>query len=231
MLVVIIVAAYRHGNKQQAIADTDATASSRALRHALYACGAACVCVFVVAVYVVRRSTQQDQVRQESNTAQNSFESLRAMSHTIKGVSAQPTASGYDVAVTSEGNRDGEYRLHVNIGTIASAEQELQLTHGSATSIVSFSLQEFAEGYARARLRHDVDWRTLNILVDQTEKISAWLEPVLTSQEEASLPQFELQNIHNGFSSLRREAQGTISLSFRMTQGQVQATESMRTDF
>lgn len=156
--------------------------------------------------------------RADREAAEHQYQQLVDATHRIEGVSVgggQPPA--VDVDVTVAGSRAGEYVLDWRLrelaydSTLAAGSRILRLSEGEERETVTIDTAGVRTAYDRSVLSGDA-----RVLVDEDFDLLLTLRPILTSAEEARLPDDEVREFERGESELISSTTAPFPVQFEL---------------
>jgi len=171
----------------------------------------------LAAMYLIDRDEQVSGLELSKNQ-QAAFANITATRHTIDRIEFFGwNADSGSAGIVIRGNRAGGYRITWQV-TEAShgqilAEGVTTVTFGPGrrTVVIPLARDEIVEAY-----RDKVLKGAGGIRVDETFRLAATLEPVLSAEEITVLPPGEVRKLANGRSALRSDVGVDLPMSFQV---------------
>lgn len=158
--------------------------------------------------------------RADREAAQRQYVQLTEAAHRITDVTiAAGAPPAVEIGVTAEGERAGEYvldwRLRETVydSTLATGSRMLTLDEGRSRETVAIDTAALRSVYGRAVLG---DAEAAPVLVDENFELRLTLRPVLTSTEQARIPEAEVRNLERDDSELVSDATEPFPVRFEL---------------
>lgn len=158
--------------------------------------------------------------RADREAAQRQYVQLTEAAHRITDVTiAAGAPPAVEIGVTAEGERAGEYvldwRLRETVydSTLATGSRMLTLDEGRSRETVAIDTAALRSVYGRSVLG---DAETAPVLVDENFELRLTLRPVLTSNEQARIPEAEVRNLERDDSELVSDATEPFPVRFEL---------------
>ena len=203
-------------------AATEGTRAGSVLAWLLIVAALAAGGLFVWSGY--RSEQEAERAAAARSRAQSEFETLAGAVHRIGRIEIDWPGNGLDGRATLalDGWRAGRYRLTWSVQERAygrrliGGERVLELAPGTNGVEVDLPAPALAEGYRKLLNRPDA-----NVLVDEMMDFLATLEPQLTAQERAALPENELHNLDREWSDMIDHAGAEFPVRFLFVRGRL----------
>ncbi len=209
---------YVYGQRlEHAMPGSDPGATGRHRRRAFLLMASAGVAALLLVGAGAARELADTRAREARAAEEASFDDLVGRRYSIGPIEVILTGAADTLVARFEaaGDRDGEYQLRwrVNEPTYDSL-----LVTGDATFLFSGDPRTLVLRFALVDLRDRYRDRVLagrgGVLVEQAFHLTVFLQPLLTPEEEAVLPERELHNLSLGYSPLLVEATADLPVRF-----------------
>lgn len=158
--------------------------------------------------------------RADREAARRQYVQLTEAAHRITDVTIAPgTPPAVEIGVTTAGERAGEYvldwRLRETVydSTLATGSRMLTLDEGPSRETVAIDTTALRSVYGRSVLG---DAEAAPVIVDENFELRLTLRPVLTSSEQARIPEAEVRNLERGDSELVSDATEPFPVRFEL---------------